>query len=68
MVRWLLETIEQGSGTAAHHEMLKEQLRNICGTSFCALAEGAMGPLAGLLEHFEQEIVDHIATGGCPFR
>jgi len=68
MVEWLLETIEAGRGTVEHHEMLKEQLRNISGTSFCALAEGAMGPLEGLLKHFEQEIVDHIETGECPFR
>jgi len=48
--------------------MLKEQLHNISGNSFCALAEGAMGPISGLLTHFEQEIVDHIEKGGCPFR
>ncbi len=68
MVQWLLETIESGKGTPAHLEMLKDQLRNISGTSFCALAEGAMGPLAGLLAHFEQEILDHIDKGCCPFR
>lgn len=67
LVEWLLETIEAGQGTPEHHEMLKEQLRNISGTSFCALAEGAMGPLAGLLNHFEQEIVDHTEKGRCPF-
>ena len=68
MVRWLLETIEAGQGAAEHLAMLKDQLRNISGNSFCALAEGAMGPVAGLLTHFEQEIVDHIERGGCPFR
>ena len=66
MVRWLLEVIDSGQGTAEHHEMLQEQLRNISGTSFCALAEGAMGPLAGLLNHFEQEVVDHLEAGHCP--
>lgn len=68
MVRWLLETIEQGKGTPEHLEMLKNQLKNISGNSFCALAEGAMGPVAGLLTHFEQEIVDHIEQGCCPFK
>ena len=67
MVRWLLETIETGKGTLEHLEMLKDQLVNISGKSFCALAEGAMGPVAGLLKHFEQEIVDHIDRGHCPF-
>ena len=68
MVRWLLETIESGKGTTEHLDMLKEQLRMIDGNSFCALAEGAMGPLAGLLTHFEQEIIDHIEKGRCPFK
>ncbi len=68
MVRWLLETIDSGKGTPEHLEMLKEQLKNISGNSFCALAEGAMGPVAGLLNHFEQEIVDHIELGRCPLR
>lgn len=68
MVSWLLEALETGQGTPEHHEMLSDQLQNIAGNSFCALAEGAMGPLAGLLEHFEQEIVDHIEKGRCPFR
>lgn len=68
MVRWLLETIEAGKGTREHLEMLRNQHDNISGNSFCALAEGAMGPVIGLLTHFEQEIVDHIEQGCCPFR
>ncbi len=67
MVRWLLEMLESGQGTPDHLQMLKDQLKNISGKSFCALAEGAMGPVAGLLTHFEQEIVDHIEGGRCPF-
>ncbi|MBD1400566.1 NADH-quinone oxidoreductase subunit NuoF [Pelovirga terrestris] len=67
MVRWILEMLESGQGTPEHLEMLKDQLKNISGKSFCALAEGAMGPVAGLLTHFEQEIVDHIKGGRCPF-
>ncbi|MCF6180398.1 MAG: NADH-quinone oxidoreductase subunit F, partial [Geopsychrobacter sp.] len=66
LVQWLLETIESGNGTIEHLGMLKEQLLNIGGNSFCALAEGAMGPLDGLLSHFEQEIVDHLEAGHCP--
>lgn len=68
MVQWLLETIESGQGTEEHLALLKEQLQNISGNSFCALAEGAMGPVAGLLSHFEQEIIDHIEKGRCPLR
>jgi NADH-quinone oxidoreductase subunit F len=68
MVQWLLEMIESGKGTTEHLAMLKEQLKNISGNSFCALAEGAMGPVAGLLAHFEGEIADHIDQGRCPFQ
>jgi NADH-quinone oxidoreductase subunit F len=48
--------------------MLKDQVRNIKGRSFCALAEGAMGPVEALLRLFEDEIKDHIRKGCCPFK
>ncbi len=67
LVCWLLEKIEKGQGTFDDLEMLKEQYRHICGRSFCALAEGAMGPLDGLMRLFEQEVIDHIEKGHCPF-
>lgn len=67
LVCWLLEKIEKGEGTHVDLEMLKEQHHHICGRSFCALAEGAMGPLDGLLRLFEQEVLDHIDKGRCPF-
>jgi len=66
-VSWLLERIEAGQGTDDDLAMLKDQVRNIRGRSFCALAEGAMGPVEALLRLFEHEIVDHIKQGGCPF-
>jgi len=67
LVVWLLDKIDKGEGTMDDLQMLKDQYRNISGNSFCALAEGAMGPVDGLLRHFEQEIVDHIQKGHCPF-
>lgn len=67
LVCWLLEKIEKGEGTMDDLQMLKQQQRQITGRSFCALAEGAMGPLDGLLRLFEQEVVDHIQKGQCPF-
>jgi NADH-quinone oxidoreductase subunit F len=66
-VAWLLETIENGQGTKDDIDTLRDQLKNINGHSFCALAEGAMGPLEGLLRHFEEELYDHVNGGGCPF-
>ncbi|MDT8421462.1 MAG: NADH-quinone oxidoreductase subunit NuoF [Desulfuromonadales bacterium] len=67
LVAWLLEKIEKGDGTLDDLEQLKGQYSNISGNSFCALAEGAMGPVDGLLRNFEQELVDHIQKGRCPF-
>jgi NADH-quinone oxidoreductase subunit F len=67
-ISWLLDRIEYGQGTDQDLAMLKDQVRNIRGRSFCALAEGAMGPVEALLRLFEHEIVDHIKQGGCPFK
>jgi len=67
MVRWLLEEIEHGRGSREQIAMLKDQKKNISGRSFCALAEGAMGPLEGLLNHFEDELEEHVSKGRCPF-
>jgi len=65
-VCYLLERIERGQAGPEDLEILKAQPAFIH-QSFCALAQGAMGPLEGLLTHFEQELHDHIARGGCPF-
>lgn len=67
MVRWALEEIEAGRGSRELIDMLGDQLKNISGRSFCALAEGAMGPLEGLLKHFMDELEDHVTKGRCPF-
>ena len=66
-ISWLLDRIEFGQGTMDDLAMLKDQVKNIRGRSFCALAEGAMGPVEALLRLFEHEIVDHIKQGKCPF-
>lgn len=67
LVCWLLEKIEKGQGTMDDLQMLREQHLHITGRSFCALAEGAMGPLDGLLRLFEDEVIEHIQRGNCPF-
>jgi NADH-quinone oxidoreductase subunit F len=67
-ISWLLDRIEFGQATIDDLAMLKDQVRNISGRSFCALAEGAMGPVEALLRLFEDEIMDHIKQGKCPFR
>jgi NADH-quinone oxidoreductase subunit F len=67
-VSWLLNKFESGIGSYEDLEMLKDQVKNISGRSFCALAEGAMGPVEAVLRLFEEEIIDHIRRGCCPFK
>ncbi|MDD2851803.1 MAG: NADH-quinone oxidoreductase subunit NuoF [Desulfuromonadaceae bacterium] len=63
----LLEHIENGRGSEEHIDILREHVKHL-NQAFCALAPGAMGPLDGLLQHFEDEVREHIATGKCPCR
>ncbi len=67
-VNWLLAKIEQGAGTMEDIENLRGQVRNIDGRSFCALAQGAMGPVEALLRLFEDELIDHVKLGRCPLK
>ena len=67
LVSWLLDKIETGRGSEDDLAMLHDQVRNITGHAFCALAEGAMGPVESLLRLFEDEIKEHIRKGRCPF-
>jgi len=68
VIVWLLEEIEEGRGHAEQLAMLHDQVKNISGRSFCALAEGAMGPVGALLERFGDELEDHVKRGHCPLR
>jgi NADH-quinone oxidoreductase subunit F len=63
----ILETIESGQGSEEHIAMLREHVQYL-NYAFCALAPGAMGPVDGLLRHFEGEIREHNRTGKCPCR
>ncbi len=67
-VVWLLEKIERGEGTMDDLDTLRDQLRNITGSSFCALAQGAVGPLEALLRLFGDEVEEHIRRGKGPFQ
>jgi NADH-quinone oxidoreductase subunit F len=64
-VGYLLQKIEDGQGTPEDVAILKRQIPNI-NQSFCALAIGAMEPLASLLRLFEEEVLAHIQLGRCP--
>ncbi|MBT0664683.1 NADH-quinone oxidoreductase subunit NuoF [Geobacter pelophilus] len=63
----LLETIESGNGSEEHIEILTEHLKYL-NYAFCPLAPGAMGPVEGLLRHFEEEVREHIIKKRCPIQ
>jgi NADH-quinone oxidoreductase subunit F len=65
-VRHTLERIESGRGDVRDIEILREHVQ-LLNYAFCALAPGAMGPVEGLLNHFEDELLEHISTQRCPF-
>lgn len=67
-VSWLLAKIEGGEGTMEDIDMIRDHIRNIDGTTFCALAQGAMGPVESLLRLFMEEVVDHVKRGRCPLK
>jgi NADH-quinone oxidoreductase subunit F len=66
-VQEILTRIEQGKGEPEDIEILREHVQYL-NYAFCAFAPGAMGPVEGLLRHFEDEIREHITKKNCPFR
>jgi NADH-quinone oxidoreductase subunit F len=66
-VKEILQRIEAGGGEERDFTILREHIKFL-NYSFCALAPGAMAPLEGLLNHFEDEVREHMVQKGCPFR
>lgn len=66
-VKEILQRIEAGGGEERDFTILREHIKYL-NYSFCALAPGAMAPLEGLLNHFEDEVREHMVQKGCPFR
>ncbi len=65
-IRHLLEEIEAGRGSEEHIAIMQQHVK-LLNLSFCALAPGAMGPVDGLLRHFQDEVREHIIRKKCPF-
>ena len=63
----LLKDLEDGKGTEADLDKLLDLCDNIAGRSFCALADGAVSPIASSLKYFREEYIEHIRNKGCPF-
>jgi len=67
---WLvqvLKNIETGKGSAADLDKLLDLCDNIMGRSFCALADGAVSPIASSIKYFRDEYIEHVTNKGCPF-
>ena len=67
---WLVQTLtnlEKGIGREDDLDVLLDQCDNILGRSFCALADGAVSPIASSIQYFRDEYVEHLSNGGCPF-
>ena len=65
----VLDDIEQGRGTDEDMQTLARQVQFIgaMGNTHCALAPGAMEPLASGLKYFRQDFEHHLNGGSCPY-
>ena len=65
----ILQALEEGRGRGEDLKVLEDHTRFIrSGTTYCALAPGAMEPLASGLQHFRADFEAHLREGGCPWR
>lgn len=67
---WLVQAMkdmETGKATEADLDKLLDLCDNIMGRSFCALADGAVSPVASSIKYFRDEYISHIRNKGCPF-
>ncbi len=63
----LLKRIENGDGQPGHLPIL-EQMGKFLWNAYCAFAPGAVAPVESLLEHFRDEVQEHINQKKCPFK
>jgi len=65
----LLLALENGEGQHLHLELLEMHTRNLGpGSTYCALAPGAMEPLQSGLKYFREDFERHITEKRCPWR
>ncbi len=64
-----LEAIEAARGKPSDMDILDHHVAMIRpGHTFCALAPGAIDPLASALKYFRDDFERHIKEGRCPWR
>jgi NADH-quinone oxidoreductase subunit F len=65
----ILMAMENGRGVSSDMDLLTTHPRLLAfGHTFCALAPGAMDPLASALKYFRDDFEQHISAGHCPWR
>ena len=64
-----LHAIENGAGRPEDIDLLKFHCKTLGpGTTFCALAPGAVEPLESALKYFKDDFEKHIWNGKCPWK
>ena len=63
----ILETIEDGRGTAEHIDMLLDVCDQIEGNTICAHGDAAAWPVQGVVKKFKPELEAHVELGRCPY-
>jgi len=66
-VRDLLQRLENGEGKESFIPLLHDMAAYM-NHAYCAFAPGAAAPLKGLLDYFEDEVMEHISQKRCPFK
>ncbi|MCL4535091.1 MAG: SLBB domain-containing protein, partial [Bacteroidetes bacterium] len=65
----ILQGLEDGRGQPGDLELLDMHIKHLApGNTYCALAPGAMEPLAGALRHFQGDFEQHIREKRCPWK
>jgi NADH-quinone oxidoreductase subunit F len=65
----LLQALEDGRGRPEDLDLLQEHTRLLGpGSTFCALAPGAMEPLQSALRYFREDFERHVDEKRCPWR
>jgi NADH-quinone oxidoreductase subunit F len=63
----IYERFENGTATLEDVETLLDLSDNILGRAFCALGDGATGPVTSSIKYFRDEYVRHVEGHGCPY-
>jgi NADH-quinone oxidoreductase subunit F len=66
-IRDLIWRIEQGEGKEEFIPILKRMSQHTW-KSYCAFAPGATMPVTSLLDHFSDEVHEHISQKKCPYK